>query len=49
MLFRSLKDEASGRQVKGAEFGLVTGLGGLTFGGNLVNSFALILSSEVPK
>ncbi len=46
---RQLKDEAGGRQVKGAEFGFVTGLGGLTFGGNLVNSFALILSSEVPK
>jgi len=43
---RQLRGQAGQRQVKDAKIGLVSGLGGLSFGGNLVNSAAVVLGVE---
>jgi len=43
---RQLRGEAGGRQVKDAKRGLVTSLGGLAFGGNLIHAYAVVLEAE---
>jgi len=43
---RQLRGEAGERQVKDAEIGLITALGGLAFGGTFIHNYALILGGE---
>ena len=43
---QQLRGEAGGRQVKGASRGIVSGLGGLGYNGNLINKGLVLLSNQ---
>jgi len=43
---RQIRGEAGERQVKDANIGLVTALGGLAFGGTFIHNYAIILGGE---